>query len=116
MRGSIRILFQDKGVRYALIFSFLVLLVQIILLSFAYFRMPPVIPLFNSLPWGGERLARVQLVVLVPLFLIGITIFNIVLSKRTYRKHALFSRLLAVNTSLAITLSTLALVQIFFLV
>lgn len=116
MKNNIRKALSDKGIGYALIFSFVLLLIQVVLVSFEYFKLPPLVPLFNSLSWGNDRLTFRVFVFFVPLLLLSTGILNIGIAAASYRKHILLSRMLSYNLLLCAILSTIALAQILFLV
>lgn len=116
MKNNFNVIFSDRVVLYALILSFLFFLCQIALIGFQYLKLPPVIPLFNSLSWGNERLASTYVIFLVPVVLLIIGVCNFSFAQRFYKKHALLSRMLSYNLLLCTILSVIALIQILFLV
>lgn len=116
MSAKISTLFKDSSIKYSLLLSFFFLIIQIILLVFFYAKLPPLIPFFNSLPWGQERLGKLELVFLVPAGTLLILILNTYIAKRIYIKHGLTSRLLSVNGLLISLLGFVALAQIMLLV
>src|SRR6266496_1061063 len=48
----------DKIIRLSLQISVVLLLCAFIYSVFSYFSLPPLLPLFNQLPWGEERLGQ----------------------------------------------------------
>ncbi len=116
MRSNFKIVFADRVIFYALLISILGILLQIALSGFQFLNLPPVIPLFNSLSWGQERLIHKIFLFGVPLFLLLILILNLSWAAKLYKKNALLSRVLVFNVLLGVFLSCIALVQIFFLV
>lgn len=116
MKSNFKIVFADRVIFYALLLSILGILLQIGVSAFQFLNLPPVIPLFNSLSWGEERLIYKIFLFGVPLFLLFILILNLSWAARLYRKNALLARILVFNVLLGIFLSCIALVQIFFLV
>lgn len=109
-------IFKDKSIRYSLFLAGALCMLQVIFISVFYFKLPPVIPLFNSLPWGESRLSPVQTFFMVPALLLIFVIINAFLAGNTHRRYALVSRMLALNILLAAVLSTIAIVQIFLLI
>lgn len=99
-----------------MVVAFFILLAQFFIVAFLYFRLPPLIPLFNSLAWGRERLAQKELIFFVPFFLVSIAALNIFFSTMYYKKQALLSRMLSFNVLLLCILGSISIAQIFFLV
>lgn len=116
MKDNLKIISKDKGIRYALLFCFGALVLQMVTLFFVRNILPPVIPLFNSLVWGRDRLAERDFIFLIPVFLICMSILSIIGMGIAYKKHALISRMLILNLLLSTFLCTIAIIQIFLLV
>ena len=116
MKDNFRIIYLDKGIRYSLFISVFILTIITLVLLFVYTKLPPVIPLFNSLTWGSERLAARLIIFGIPVSLILMSVLNVFLSRIAYKRRALLSRMLSLNLLLVVVLSTVALVQILFLV
>ncbi len=116
MSSNIKILFLDKGIKYAIFLSIILLLLEIVSLIFFYKKFPPIIPLFNSLAWGKDRLALSIVIFSVPIFLIVVHAVNIISAGFFYRKHALLSRMIIVNLLLVVGISFVALGQILLLI
>ncbi len=77
----------------------------VIFATFAYsllsFRdLPPLIPLFNQLPWGDQRFSPGVGIFLPQIVVLGIYVFNAFLSSLILRSIPLISRMLAVTTFL----------------
>ena len=86
-------------------FSFFVLFLQAMLLGVFFLSLPPVVPLFNQLPWGEDRLG-VKFEIMLPLIITGLFfIFNYFLLARLYRTMPLVSRIIGITTLLASLLS-----------
>jgi hypothetical protein len=101
----------DKIVRWGMTFSFILLLFQAGLLAAFYLKLPPVIPLFNQLPWGEERLG-IKYEFLLPLAITSIFfLFNYVLLRKLYITMPLVSRIIGVTTLLASLLSFIFVVR-----
>ena len=116
MKNSFKIISGDRGIKYAFIFCSGIFVFQVVTLFFARSILPPVIPLFNSLVWGRDRLAEKDFIFLIPAFLICMSILSIIGTGVTYKKHALISRMLILNLLLSSLLCTIAIIQIFLLV
>jgi hypothetical protein len=116
MNNSIKILLSDKGIKYAIFLSTSILLLEIVSLIFFYKKFPPIIPLFNSLAWGRDRLAPSFIIFSVPAFLVVVHVMNVTSSAFFYKKHALLSRMIIVNLLLVVGISFVALGQILLLI
>lgn len=116
MKNNFSILLSDRGILYSLILAFLFFMFQLGLIGFQYAKLPPVVPLFNSLSWGAERLASSYVIFFIPLTILIIGACNYIFAAKFYKKHALLSRILCYNLLLCAALSTIALIQILFLV
>lgn len=96
---------SDKIVRWGMTFSFLILLFQAGLVAVFYFKLPPVIPLFNQLPWGEDRLGQ-NYEFLLPLLITSVFfLFNYILLKKLYLNMPLVSRIIGITTLLTTLLS-----------
>lgn len=116
MKRFISLVKLDKAVKYSLIASGIIFILLLGLLGFEYNKLPPVIPLFNSLPWGRSRLMPSQFIFIIPAFLISVALVNMVFFRVLYRKYTLLARMLSVNIFLAVLLSIFACIQILLLV
>lgn len=63
-----------------------------------YFFLPPVIPLFNQMPWGEGRLGIREAIFIPGVLSIAVYIINLFLSITAYDKMPLASRIIAVTT------------------
>lgn len=107
---------QDSSIKYPFFLCIFFIITQLILLAVFYNNLPPLIPLFNSLPWGESRLAFSQFIFLVPAVSIIVILLNLYIAKLIYTKHTLVARILTVNGFLISLLGFLALAQILLLV
>lgn len=88
----------------------------IILLSFTYAvfyfaSLPPLLPLFNQLPWGEQRLVNTIGIFIPPIIAFLILIINLIFSSLVYKKAPLLSRILAVTSLLISVLTFLFIVR-----
>lgn len=115
MKEKFRYLFIDNFVKICFIASLLFLIPLVALVVFTIQNFPPMIPLFNSMPWGEERLAPSIALYAFPVVLVCIFIGNVVGAALLYKRYTLIARILLFNTALFLMLSTLAYLQILFL-
>lgn len=116
MNGSISYIFKDKSIRYSLVLAGASCALQLLSIGFLYFKLPPVIPFFNSLPWGEARLVPIHVFFMMPFTILAFAVINVFFAATTHSKYALVSRMLSLNILLASILSTIALIQIFLLI
>lgn len=116
MKEFINLITHDNAVKYSFISSVVFLMLLTALLIFQYNKFPPIVPLFNSLPWGKSRLVPTQMILIIPIFLTIITGTNVLLFSSLYKKYTILSRMLSVNILLSVVLTFIAFIQIILLV
>lgn len=80
--------------------SFILLLITAIFTLITYSKLPPLLPIFNQLPWGPDRLSS-TLGIFIPSFLVLIiSLINFVLCGFSYSNSPLLSRIFAFTTFL----------------
>ena len=101
----------DKIIRWGMVFSFLLLLSQAVLIALFYLKLPPVLPLFNQLPWGVDRLGT-NYEIFLPLVITSVFfLFNYFLLRKLYITMPLISRIIGVTTLLAALLAFIFIVR-----
>lgn len=107
MNASIKQLLEDKIVLIMLSASILVLAINAGFIFLTLKNLPPLIPIFNQLPWGEDRLGTKMFIFapvgIVVLFLIA----NIFFSSLTYKNMPLISRFIMVISFLVSILALL---------
>lgn len=78
--------------------SFIIFILTIGYILLVYGKLPPVLPIFNQLPWGDQRLGTTQAIFLPDLLVFLILIVNLTISGIIYPKTPLLSRMLAVTS------------------
>ncbi len=116
MKDRTRILFKDRFIFYASSLMFVFVLVLIVLVMFSYTSLPPLIPVFNSMPWGLSRLYVSSIVLYLPLSIGLVVILNLIILVLIYKKFTLLSRILSFNSLLLSLLAVLAYLQILLLI
>jgi hypothetical protein len=101
----------DKIIRWGMTFSLLLLILQILIIAFFFFQLPPVIPLFNQLPWGDTRLGIKYELFLPLVMVILFFLFNYFLLKKLYLPMPLVSRIIGITTLLSTLLSCIFMVR-----
>lgn len=103
MKNLFKHIQEDKVLFWSFILSAILLTGAIILIGIFFGRIPPFLPLFNSLPWGYARVGS-KIAFFLPI-LIGwvVIIFNSIISSIMYEKIALLSRFIGGTTILIST-------------
>lgn len=100
MNEFTKYILADRILLYGTISALVILFISIMYIAVFYPSLPPVLPVFNQLPWGVERLGgKIQIFLPTLLVLIIITI-NVVVSKFTYERMPLTTRMLYITTTL----------------
>lgn len=115
MKGKFKTILSDQFVRLSLLLSVVFIVPLITIVLFSYQNLPPLIPFFNSMPWGEDRLIYSNVVILLPVLILGIFIVNTMQAVFTYSKYVLVARIIMFNTFLFLLLGLLAYLQILFL-
>ena len=116
MKGRIRLITKDRFIFYTSFVTLFFLIISIILMIFSYSNLPPLIPIFNSMPWGISRLYDTRIIIFSPLILVGIVVLNTTVGLSIYKNFTLLSRIISFNSLLFCLLATLAYLQILFLI
>lgn len=101
----------DKIIRWGMTFSFVILLLQAILLGAFFLQTPPIVPLFNQLPWGDTRLGAKYEFFLPLVITTAFFLFNYFLLRKLYISMPLVSRILGITTLLCTLLSTIFVIR-----
>ncbi len=116
MREKFSLTLTDNFIRISSGLCLLFLIPTTIVIVLSYEKLPPLIPLFNSMPWGEERLYSSTINIFFPLMLLSIFVINFAIGSFIYKKFALVARILSFNSLLFIALAFLAYIQILFLI
>lgn len=90
--------------------------ISISLLLWRYSKLPPLVPLWYSKPWGVDRLAHPMWLILLPAGSFVILLVNTIAARIFTRDMLIFSQILAVTALLVAILSLVTLTKILFLV
>ncbi len=105
MSGSFKFLFKDSIILWSFWLTILFIVLAIAIVALAFFHLPPVIPLYNKMAWGYERLGT-RYEVALPLSLpILFFIMNIFFGRYVQEKVPLLARFLFM-TGLSLALFT----------
>jgi hypothetical protein len=105
MKEIFKLALNDKITKWGLILSGIFLLLSIVSISFFYFSLPPLVPVFNQMPWGEKRLG-IKITIFTPvLFAVVFLFLNFFISANLYEKTPLLSRMLSITAFLVSFLS-----------
>ncbi len=106
MKEFFKDILYDKIARLGLFLSLLFIIISFVFVLIYYNRLPQLIPLFNQLPWGLQRLGATE-GIFIPIGLaLSILSGNTIAASLIYKKIPLASRILTI-TSLLVSLITL---------
>ncbi len=94
MNEFIKPIVNDKIIRWTVIISGIFLILSIALIIIFFSTLPPLMPLFNQLPWGERRLAPTWMFFLPVLTSLFIIFMNIIMTRYIYEKMPLIARML----------------------
>ncbi len=98
MKDFIKNIKADKLTFRGFIISFFVGIFTLLIIIIAYKNLPPLIPIFNQLPWGEQRLTE-TIGIFIPLVVFAIIfVFNLSFTSLIYSKNPLIARIVAAVT------------------
>lgn len=100
MNEFIKYISADRVLLFGTTSALIVLFITLMYIAVFYPSLPPVLPIFNQLPWGIERLGGKIQIFLPTLLVLGIIVINVIVSKFIYERMPLTTRMLHVTTSL----------------
>lgn len=103
---------ENKGLKQLLKLSFILILVQALIILFSLSFLPSQVPLFYSRPWGEEQLAHPLYLFILPLANLAIFILNSILLSFIEKKELLIRQILIICILLFNFLSLITLIQI----
>lgn len=102
---------QDKIIKLCFQIAGVLLLGQLLFIGFSFFSLPPLIPLFNQLPWGEARLANKFTIGIPSGIVIIVLIGNLLLLNTVYEKSPLLARILGITALLISLLACIFTIQ-----
>ena len=111
MKKYFKYLKRDKLVLRLFILAFIFLILIFLICALMYTKLPPLLPIFNQLPWGIQRLSPAPGIFIAPLISLSIFLINIFLAAFSYEKSPLLARLFAVTTMLTSFLTLLFVIR-----
>ncbi len=107
---------KEKSIQTAAGIFSIIFVVALFILSYSWKKLPPEIPLFYSLPWGEDQLAQKSSLSFLLFSTLGLSIANFVLITCCYKKETLATKILAWSAVFIMTLTTITIAKIIFLI
>ena len=98
MRNLINNITADRLAFRGFVISILLTLSTVLYIVINYTNLPPLIPVFNQLPWGNNRLTPTVGIFIPIILFIVIFVFNVLFTSIVYSKNPLIARLVAAVT------------------
>lgn len=98
MKKFINNIVSDKLAFRGFLASLLFVLLTIIYILINFSKLPPLVPIFNQLPWGNDRLVSAIGIFIPTIIFAVIFCFNIVFTSIVYDKSPLIARIVAAVT------------------
>ncbi len=97
--------------RAALGSTLLTFFLSLLIVLWYWKRLPPVVPLWQSRPWGEERLAHPTWIFVLPIGALVLHLINRVAVERVANSHVTFAKILYLTSTLINVLAFIILVQ-----
>lgn len=111
MKNFINNIKADKWTFRGFNVSFSLAFLTIIFILFNYHNLPPLIPVFNQLPWGSQRLIQTS-GIFIPIGVFGIIfLINMVFASFVYLKNPLIARIISAITFIIAILNFLFIIR-----
>jgi len=111
MKNLINNIKADKLAFRGFIISLLLTLFTILYILINYSNLPPLIPVFNQLPWGNSRLVAMNGIFIPVIVFAVIFIFNVLFTSIVYSKSPLIARIVAAVTLILAMMNLLFIVR-----
>lgn len=111
MKKYFKYLREDKLLSRLFVIAFILIAITVVYILINYSKLPPLLPVFNQLPWGEKRLSQTIGIFIPSGVVFAILIFNIIASSLSYPKSPLISRMLAVTSFLTSLLTLLFVIR-----
>jgi hypothetical protein len=98
MKNLINNIKADKLTFRGFVISLLLTLFTFLYIIINYVNLPPLIPIFNQLPWGNNRLTPTVGIFIPIIAFIVVFILNVLFTSIIYSKNPLIARLVAAVT------------------
>ena|SRR3990172_7817997 len=111
MKNFINNIKADRWTFRGFIISFLLTVLTVIYILLNYKNLPPLLPIFNQLPWGAQRLTETPGIFIPIVVFTFIFVFNIIFASLVYEKNPLIARILSATTLLVAIMNFLFIIR-----
>lgn len=112
IRESVEILVPDNLSRINYLLAIFLILVMLGIITALLYKLPIVIPLYFTLPWGESRLAPRIMLYSLPVITLLFTICNLALGRMSLKLSPLLPKVLAVATSIIAAMMMISLLGV----
>lgn len=111
MKSFINNIRADKWTFRGFSISLIITFLTIIFVLLNYGNLPPLIPIFNQLPWGTQRLTQTP-GIFIPIICFGVIfLINVIFASFVYVKNPLIARIVSATTFIISILSFLFIIR-----
>ena len=111
MKEFFKNLKNDKLLLRLFIASFVLIIIAVAYILINFNNLPPLLPIFNQLPWGEKRLGETWTIFFPLIVVFVILIINIIVSNFIYKFSPLISRMLAITSFITALLALLFVIR-----
>lgn len=112
IRETAEILVPDSLGRSSYLMAILLIVIMIMIISSLLSRLPLVVPLYFTLPWGESRLTSKLVLYLLPISSFLFLVINLGLGRLSVKLSPLLPRILAVSTTVVAGMMMISLLGI----
>ncbi len=116
LKSQLRELTRDPVFTWSWAISVTVTVTTVAIIALFWRRLPPVVPLFYSLPWGEEQLASPLALIAVFCGALGLFVTDAVLAVLASATSSLYSRMLTIGGTVLLCLTTITIIKIILLI
>lgn len=111
MKRYFKYIKEDRLIFRIYVLAFILIAVTIIFILLNYTKLPPLLPIFNQLPWGERRLSITPGIFIPSIVVLSVLLINILTSAIAYTISPLISRILAITSFLTALLTLLFIIR-----
>lgn len=105
MNDIYRIVLNDKIIKTGMAIAMVIIIIEMLVIAILFFSLPPLVPIYNQLPWGAQRLGNTHTLFFPSLLSLLFFIINFYMIIKLHEKTPLLSRILSITTLLISILS-----------
>lgn len=112
IRETAEILVPDSLGRTSYMLAILIIIIMLMIISALLIKLPPIVPLYFTLPWGEARLTSKLMLYILPLASLLFLVINLGLGRISMKLSPLLPRVLAVSTTVVAGMMMISLLGI----